>query len=139
MRDLRINSTNYNDYIALLENLRNVTPNDAIILASPREAYKIRVYGSRGAYVSWKDGGITLLDGRSGREWFERLHEVEAVFGQKNLEVLQKYAQTKNIRYIIYNTDEISIDNQQLTLIPLLKSGPFVLSEAPMEMNGKKL
>ena len=139
LRDLRINSTNYNDYIALLENLRNVTPNDAIILASPREAYKIRVYGSRGAYVSWKDGGITLLDGRSGREWFERLHEVEAVFGQKNLEVLQKYAQTKNIRYIIYNTDEISIDNQQLTLIPLLKSGPFVLSEAPMEMNGKKL
>ena len=129
IKDLRINSANYNNYISLLENLKEVTPNDAIILASPREANKIRAYGARGTYVSWKEGGIALLDGKSGREWFERLHEVDAVFGQKNLEALQKYAQAKNIRYIIYNTNEISNDNQQLTLFPLLKSGPFVLSE----------
>lgn len=130
LRDLKANAANYNNYITLLENLKEATPNDAIILAPPRDANKIRAYGSRGTYVSWKEGGITLLDGKSGREWFERLHEVEAVFGQKNLEALQKYAQAKNIRYIIYNTDEVSTDKQQSTLLPvLLKSGPFVLSE----------
>lgn len=102
-------SPEHRERIALYQKIQKTTKPTDVILADPPEANKIRAYASRSIVVSWKDGGVSLYDGRSARQWHERYQEVVAVFDSGDLATIKAYARSQNIRHIIYRGKLISL------------------------------
>ena len=115
-RDLKYISQNVDEYrssIEFLQKLPSVVPFSELVLADPKTANQIRAYGSRGTYVSWKEGGIALLDGVGGKEWLLRLQETSALFGARDGEKIIDFALERGLSYVIFDTNAIKYNDQK--------------------------
>src|SRR6185436_8137131 len=76
LRDSRAQRTERRQFLAAAERVKALTPRDAVIAApSPEEndlAASLRTYATRASYVTYKDGGISLVDGERARRWLTR-------------------------------------------------------------------
>lgn len=102
-------SSAHRQRIALYQKIQATTQPTDMILMDPPEANEVRSYAERSVAVSWKDGGVSLYDGRGARQWHERYQEVAAVFDSGDLETIKAYARSKSIRHIIYRGELISL------------------------------
>ncbi len=107
-RDLRANSENYLKEMATIEKLREITAPSDLIFMNPDWAGKIRTYGARGTYVSWKDGNIAVLDGAGALEWSRRLKEADETFNSGSFTKIAAFGRANNIKYFLYNENEIT-------------------------------
>lgn len=128
IRDLREHREDQLFQKAMFEKIPEVVPQDALVLADPKIANKIRAYGSRGTYVSWKEGGIALLDGAGGREWADQLRRTAAAFETRDFKTLAGFATEHRIRYLLID-DRAFWGSGALEPAALYTSGPYRLVE----------
>ncbi len=107
-RDLRANSADYLKEMAVIEKLKDITAPDDFIFMDPDRAGKIRTYGARGTYVSWKDGNIAVLDGVGALEWSYRLKAADDAFNSRDFDKISAFGQANNIKYFLYSEEEFS-------------------------------
>jgi hypothetical protein len=73
LRDGRAHRDDRRRFLAAVERVRELTPIDAIIAAPSPEAddlaATLRTYAQRAVYVTYKDGGVSILDGARARKW----------------------------------------------------------------------
>ena len=131
VRGLRASSSEYSQYITGLEQLKTITPASSIILAHPKNADDIRVYGKRGTWVSWKDGNIAILDGKGATEWFERTQKTSEVLEQKDFTKIKSFARENGIGYFFYRKGDVTDGFQELEKNTIFKSGIFGVARIP--------
>ena len=129
LRNDYTNAENYRRYLAVLTKLQDLVPSQEIILANPKDANKIRAYGNRGVYVAWKDGGISLLDGKGGAEWLKRMRETTEIFDKKDFGLFKKFAEEKNLNYLLYQDGDIEIGKSELEKNTIFKLAPFGITK----------
>jgi hypothetical protein len=87
--------------------LSKYTSSKDMVLADTGYANKIRAYGKRAVYSSWKDGGIALLDGRGGKEWYDRFLQNNKVLQTGDLNEMLKFSTKNGITAIFIEKDKI--------------------------------
>jgi len=88
--------------------LSNKTSSKDIILADPGYSNSIRAYAIRSVYTSWKDGGVSLLDGKGGREWFERFTETNELIQNGSFNSIVDFGLKKGASVVFIETNKIS-------------------------------
>ena len=127
--NLQNEATDYKNRIDSIKALGSVVPKGEIVLSADiRDANKIRAYGSRGVYVSWKEGGITLLDGRGGIEWFTRIKNTQALLDKKDFQVVQEFMKENNIHYFFYSDNFKFKNSDELKKRTIMRVGSYALA-----------
>lgn len=85
---------------------QHTTPKD-IVLANTSYSNKIRAYAIRSVYSSWKDGGISLLDSRGGKEWYKRFVATNETLQTNDLGVMIKFSRKNGITVLFLETNTI--------------------------------
>lgn len=83
------------------------TTSKDIILANTSYSNKVRAYALRSVYSSWKDGGVSVLDGRRGKEWYERFIKTNEVFQTNDLNTIIEFSRKNGISVILLETNTI--------------------------------
>ncbi len=127
-RDLRANSESYLKEMATIEKLKEITALGDLIFMNPDRAGKIRTYGARGTYVSWKDGNIAVLDGVGALEWSRRLKEADESFNSGSFAKIAAFGRANNIKYFLYNEDEI-IGEEEIKKYNIFELKPYAVAK----------
>lgn len=103
LRDDYVNREQKQRFIAAAERLKSITSTQDVVLA-PSEierdmAASLRTYALRPIYVSYKDGGISLVDGQRGRKWLERYQTLQEVLSSSDAGPLLRLMRGAHIAY----------------------------------------
>ena len=109
-RDLAKNANEQKIFLNALDLLGKHTTSKDMVLADPKYSNKIRAYALRPVYSSWKDGGISLLDGSAGREWYNRYIENYKILQTKDLNQILKFSKDNKLGAIFVKTGEVNKD-----------------------------
>ena len=113
LKDIAQNADEQKSFLSAINFLsEHTTPKD-IILANINYSNKIRAYGKRAVYSSWKDGGISLLDGRGGREWYDRIIQNNEVLQTGDLDKILQFSEKNGITVIFIETGKIDKNSYQ--------------------------
>ncbi len=104
---------------------RHTTPKD-IVLANTDYSYKIRAYAMRSVYSSWKDG-VALLDGKTGREWHERLLETNKALQTNDLKTIIDFGRKNGVTVFFTETDAIKNDIGIIKTYPFYQTGDYTI------------
>jgi hypothetical protein len=110
LRDLRDSRLERQNLLAAAAWLRNNTT-DADRLLAPTSvdqdlALTLRAYALRPIYVSFKDGGISMLDGEAGQDWYRRLQRQQDALRSPDSGALVKLMRQERVRYaVLQNMD----------------------------------
>ncbi len=129
LKDLSVDRSDYAHYIKTIKKMEEFVPAGDLVLADPKDANKIRAYGNRGIYVSWKDGGISLLDGKGGEEWISRMTETSAVFQTQDFSTIKKFGEEHGMRFLFYREGEITTGSEELEKSTVFRAGPYGIAE----------
>jgi hypothetical protein len=103
LRDLRNNREQKEDFFRAIDTLQQTTPPSALILAPSPEmadlAASLRTYANREIYVSYKDGGVSLVDGARARNWLARYLKQENTLASKNPARFAQFMKDEGIDY----------------------------------------
>ena len=84
-------------------------------------AATIRTYSEREVYVCDKEGGVSLVDGKTAREWNARVQKQKNVLKTSDTETLSKFMFSEKISYILFRSSdpfgEAAIKSAQFELI----------------------
>lgn len=109
LRDLRTSREQKNRFFTAIEALAAATPPSATILAPSPEmndiAASLRTYANRRIFVSYKDGGVTLVDGARGRDWLGRYQRQEMALGSRESSALNAFMLAEKIDYAFLPDD----------------------------------
>lgn len=105
--DVSKNANEQQTFLDAINLVKEHTPSTGMILANPKYSNKIRAYAMRPVYSSWKDGGVALLDGDKGREWYTRYIENYKILQTKDLNQILKFSKDNKLSAIFVKTDEI--------------------------------
>ncbi len=78
-----------------------------VVLANTSYSNKIRAYAKRNTYCSWKDGSESLVDGRAGKEWYERFIKTNEVLQTNNLNTIIEFSRKNDITVLFLETSAI--------------------------------
>lgn len=119
----------YRDYLSVITKLSETIPVGALVLSNPdTEALSIRAYGGVGSYVSWKDGNVTLFDGKTATLWFDRYNETKTVFEKQSYEAIASYAKAHGLQYYLFNREDIQTGTTTLEKDTVLQDGSYGLA-----------
>lgn len=119
---------------AAVSELRKLTEKDDVILAPTDEFYdlaaSVRTYSFRSIYVCYKYGGISIMDGVIGREWWKRYQNTVRIFRDRDPKTLVDFMQSEQIRYAFvpaayyekdspYLRERIAYQSEQFVIIRL--------------------
>lgn len=128
LQNKRNNKEEYQQYLSVVTRLPEFVPAGELVLANPDdEAKTVRVYGKTGSYVSWKDGNVTLFDGDTARQWFERYKATQTVFAQKDFKAIQRFADEQSLSYYLADMRDLEHGTTTIKELTLLEAGPYRL------------
>jgi hypothetical protein len=113
LADTAQNSTEQKSFFDALKFLSDKTGPKDIILSDTKYSNKIRAYAERAVYSSWKDGGIALLDGGGGREWYAGYVQNNRILQTGDLNKILKFCKDNKLSTIFI---EKGIINKNLNL-----------------------
>ena len=129
IRDSQKNAADYKHYLSVVTKLQAIVPLDSLVLANPDGgANTLRTYGGVGTYVAAKDGNVTLFDGVTAREWFQRYQETKKIFSQKDFSTIQAYAVAQDLQFYFFNVNDIATGTTTLAKKTILRSGDYGLA-----------
>lgn len=94
-------------FLEALDALSQHTTSKDIVLANTKYSNKVRAYAKRSVYSSWKDGGVSVLDGKRGREWYERFIETNETLETNNLDIIIEFSRKNGITVLFLETNTI--------------------------------
>ncbi len=130
LRNLSHTKDQQKTFLAAIETLRQHTSSTALILAEGKYSNQIRAYGGRAVYSSWKDGGITLLDGTAGRKWYERFLDNERILHTAHITQMVQFSKEQGISAIFVKKDQVP---DLEGTFPYIKAGDFRIIPIPQE------
>jgi hypothetical protein len=111
--------------------LRKLTEKDDVILAPTDEFYdlaaSVRTYSLRSIYVCYKYGGISIMDGNIGREWWKRYQNTVRIFRDRDPKALVDFMQSEKIRYAFVPADYYKKNDPHLRERIAYQSGQFII------------
>lgn len=113
LKDTAQNASKYKSFINAVQFLSSHTTPKDLVLANAKNANKIRAYGKRAVYSSWKEGGISLLDGQRGKQWYQRYSQNNEILQTGDLNKILEFSKTKGISVIFIETGKIDQDSYQ--------------------------
>lgn len=105
---------------------QHTTPQD-VVLAETLHSNKIRAYAMRSVYSSWKDGGVTLLDGKKGREWNERILETNKIFQTNDLKNIIDFGRKNGATALFIETNKIKNSADIIKALPFYQAGDYTI------------
>ncbi len=111
-------------FLTAIETLTKHTSSTSVVLADPGYSNQIRAYGQRAVYSSWKDGGITLLDGAQGRAWYERFLPTKQVFQTDDFDQIMRFAQAHGVDAVFVEKRKIQTSKETY---PSISAGEYVI------------
>jgi hypothetical protein len=116
---------------AAVSELRNLTEKDDVILAPTDEFYdlaaSVRTYSFRSIYVCYKYGGISIMDGAIGREWWTRYQNTVRIFEDRDPKALVDFMQAEKIRYAFVPASYYEKNDPHLRERIAYQSGQFII------------
>lgn len=107
LADIAKNANEQRAFLSAINFLAEHTTAKDMIFTDPKYSNKIRAYAMRPVYSSWKDGGVSLLDGRGGREWYTGYVENYKILQTKNLNQILEFSKNKKLSAIFIETGKI--------------------------------
>jgi hypothetical protein len=116
---------------AAVSELMKLTEKDDVILAPTDEFYdlaaSVRTYSLRSIYVCYKYGGISIMDGDIGREWWKRYQNTVRIFKDRDPKALVDFMRAEKIRYAFVPADYYKRNDPHLRERIAYESGQFVI------------
>jgi hypothetical protein len=116
---------------AAVSELMRMTEKDDVILAPTDEFYdlaaSVRTYSLRSIYVCYKYGGISIMDGNIGREWWRRYQNTVRIFRDRDPDALIEFMRGEKIRYAFVPADYYKRNDPHLRERIAYQSGQFVI------------
>lgn len=116
---------------AAVSELRKLTEKDDVILAPTDEFYdlaaSLRAYSLRSIYVCYKYGGISIMDGAIGREWWTRYQNTVRIFKDRDPKALIEFMQGEKIHYAFVPAAYYEKDEPLLRKRIVYQSGQFII------------
>ena len=105
---------------------QHTTPKD-IVLANTKYSNKVRAYALRSVYSSWKDGGVSVLDGKRGKEWYERFIETNEALGTNDLKAIIEFSRKNGITVLFLETNAIKKNAGLIKSYTLYQVGDYTI------------
>jgi hypothetical protein len=116
---------------AAVSELRKLTEKDDVILAPTDEFYdlaaSVRTYSFRSIYVCYKYGGISIMDGVIGREWWKRYQNTVRIFRDRDPKALVDFMHSEKIRYAFVPADYYERNDPRLQGRIAYQSKQFII------------
>ena len=92
-----------------VEELIAVSNQDDLVMAPSDEmndiAASLRTYSRRSVYVTYKDGGIVVIDGELARRWYNRYQEAQSIFNSHDSGRLLNFMAQEDIDFAFIPAD----------------------------------
>ncbi len=89
------------EFLDLARFARERTAPDAVFLLPPVGLDHFRSHALRGAYVTWKDGGVILFSERYARLWNERFRETVRLYATHDADGFARLLDSGAARYVV--------------------------------------
>jgi hypothetical protein len=116
-----------NGFIEALDIIKKNTLPSEMVLANPSYSNKIRYLIIRPVYSSWKDGGVSLLDGKAAKEWFDRYTETNKILADGNLSEIIKFGQAKKVSVILIGPEKIKSNAESIDGFTSYQAGDYTV------------
>lgn len=127
IRDTAKNATSAKKELASLAILKQHTVPTDIILAETLYSNKVRAYSLRSVYSSWKDGGVTLLNGNYARDWQSRWLETNKIFRTGDLNAIIQFGRANGATKVFIETSKIKNGFDVLKTLPVYQTDNYTI------------
>jgi hypothetical protein len=97
---------------------KTISDPDDLVIAPSEEmndiAASLRTYSLRPVYVSYKDGGIVVLDGELARRWYNRYQESQNILESRDARLLLDFMAQEGIDFAFVPNDYYTITESAL-------------------------
>jgi hypothetical protein len=134
VRDDRAHRDERRRFLEAVDRLKALTPVDAVVAApSPEDndlAASLRTYAQRAVYVTYKDGGVAIVDGNRARQWLARYEKLQQALHAIEPGAFMRFMRDEGVDYALLPDSLPPATDPEVRAAIVERSGRFLIIRA---------